>query len=94
MLPLPLTIMPTLFGALGLFYGVAAAILGARLLWYCVRLLRERYPHKVTHPIKRCRMRREPGRRGPARGRTDSEPCAPIETGRFLLKRAPLPSLK
>jgi protoheme IX farnesyltransferase len=42
LLLLPLTIMPTLFGALGLFYGVAAAILGARLLWYCVRLLRER----------------------------------------------------
>jgi heme o synthase len=39
---LPLTIMPTLFGALGLFYGVAAAVLGARLLWYCIRLLRER----------------------------------------------------
>ncbi len=37
---LPLTIMPTLFGALGLFYGVAAALLGARLLWYCIRLLR------------------------------------------------------
>ncbi len=39
---LPLTIMPTFFGALGVFYGVAAAILGARLLWYCVRLVRER----------------------------------------------------
>ena len=39
---LPLTLMPTFFGALGLFYGVAAAILGGRLLWYCVRLLRER----------------------------------------------------
>ncbi|MGH7499835.1 MAG: heme o synthase, partial [Gemmatimonadales bacterium] len=39
---LPLTIMPTLFGALGVFYGVAAALLGARLLWYCVRLLREK----------------------------------------------------
>jgi protoheme IX farnesyltransferase len=39
---LPLTIMPTFFGALGLFYGAAAAILGARLLWYCVRLIRER----------------------------------------------------
>ena len=39
---LPLTIMPTLFGALGVFYGVAAVILGARLLWYCIRLLRER----------------------------------------------------
>jgi heme o synthase len=39
---LPLTIMPTFFGALGPFYGVAAAILGARLLWYCIRLLREK----------------------------------------------------
>jgi protoheme IX farnesyltransferase len=39
---LPLTIMPTLFGALGLFYGLAAAVLGARLLWYCIRLMRER----------------------------------------------------
>ena len=39
---LPLTIMPTFFGALGVFYGVAAALLGARLLWYCVRLLRAR----------------------------------------------------
>ncbi len=38
---LPLTIMPTLFGALGIFYGVAAALLGARLLWYCVRLIRQ-----------------------------------------------------
>ena len=42
LLLLPLTIMPTLFGALGLFYGVAAILLGARLLWYCVRLRRER----------------------------------------------------
>jgi heme o synthase len=39
---LPLTLMPAFFGALGLFYGVAAAILGGRLLWYCIRLLRER----------------------------------------------------
>jgi heme o synthase len=39
---LPLTLMPTFFGALGAFYGVAAALLGARLLWYCIRLLRER----------------------------------------------------
>jgi protoheme IX farnesyltransferase len=39
---LPLTIMPTFFGALGAFYGVAAALLGGRLLWYCLRLLRER----------------------------------------------------
>jgi heme o synthase len=42
LLLLPLTLMPTLFGALGLFYGVAAALLGARLLWYCIRLRRER----------------------------------------------------
>ena len=39
---LPLTILPAFFGALGAFYGVAAALLGARLLWYCVRLRRER----------------------------------------------------
>jgi protoheme IX farnesyltransferase len=39
---LPLTILPTFFGALGLFYGVAAGLLGARLLWYCLQLLRER----------------------------------------------------
>jgi heme o synthase len=39
---LPLTIMPALFGALGLFYALAAALLGARLLWYCIRLLRDR----------------------------------------------------
>ena len=38
---LPLTIMPSFFGALGPFYGVAAALLGARLLWYCIRLRRE-----------------------------------------------------
>jgi protoheme IX farnesyltransferase len=39
---LPLTVMPAFFGALGAFYAVAAGLLGARLLWYCVRLLRER----------------------------------------------------
>jgi heme o synthase len=39
---LPLTLMPSFFGALGLFYGVAAAILGGRLLWYCIQLLGER----------------------------------------------------
>jgi protoheme IX farnesyltransferase len=39
---LPLTVMPTLFGALGGFYLAAAVILGARLLWYCIRLRRER----------------------------------------------------
>ena len=39
---LPLTLMPTFFGALGTFYGVAAGLLGARLLWYCIQLLREK----------------------------------------------------
>ncbi|MDQ3224746.1 MAG: heme o synthase [Gemmatimonadota bacterium] len=39
---LPLTLMPAFFGALGAFYGVAAALLGARLLWYSIQLLRER----------------------------------------------------
>jgi len=39
---LPLTLMPTLFGALGIFYGMAAAVLGARLLWYCIQLRREK----------------------------------------------------
>ena len=38
---LPLTILPSFFGALGPFYGVAAALLGARLLWYCLRVRRE-----------------------------------------------------
>ena len=37
----PLTVMPSFFGALGPFYLVAAVLLGARLLWYCIRLLRE-----------------------------------------------------
>jgi heme o synthase len=39
---LPLTILPFFFGALGPFYGVAAALLGARLLWHCLRVVRER----------------------------------------------------
>jgi protoheme IX farnesyltransferase len=39
---LPLTLMPTFFGALGIFYGVVAALLGGRLLWYCIQLLREK----------------------------------------------------
>jgi protoheme IX farnesyltransferase len=38
---LPLTVMPSFFGALGIFYGVVATLLGARLLWYSIRLLRE-----------------------------------------------------
>jgi protoheme IX farnesyltransferase len=36
----PLTVMPTFFGAMGPFYGVAAALLGGRLLWHCLRLRR------------------------------------------------------
>ena len=42
MILLPLTLMPSFFGALGAFYGIAAALLGARLLWYCIQLLRQR----------------------------------------------------
>ena len=38
---IPLTVMPSFFGALGPFYLAAALVLGARLLWYCVQLLRE-----------------------------------------------------
>ena len=37
-------LMPALFGAFGPVYLAAAAILGARLLWYCLRLLREQGP--------------------------------------------------
>jgi protoheme IX farnesyltransferase len=50
---LPLTIMPSLFGALGAFYGVAALLLGLRLLWYCVRLLRERAATRVAWQMYR-----------------------------------------
>jgi protoheme IX farnesyltransferase len=39
---LPLTILPFFFGALGPFYVVAATLLGARLLWHCLRVVRER----------------------------------------------------
>ncbi len=38
---IPLTVMPSVFGSLGLFYAAIALGLGGRLLWYCVRLLRE-----------------------------------------------------
>ncbi len=38
---LPLTVLPAFFGALGWFYLAAALLLGARLLWYCIQLLRE-----------------------------------------------------
>lgn len=37
----PLTLLPVFSGQQGLFYAVAATVLGSRLLWYCVRLLRE-----------------------------------------------------
>ena len=38
---IPLTIMPSVFGALGLFYGAMAVGLGGRLLWYSLKVLRE-----------------------------------------------------
>ena len=50
---LPLTLMPAFFGALGTFYGVAALLLGARLLWYCIRLLRERSAMPVAWQMYR-----------------------------------------
>ncbi len=45
---IPLTLMPSVFGALGLFYGVAALLLGARLLWLNIRVLREAGVTPVT----------------------------------------------
>jgi protoheme IX farnesyltransferase len=50
---LPLTVMPSFFGALGAFYGVAALLLGARLLWYCLQLLRERSSTPVAWQMYR-----------------------------------------
>jgi protoheme IX farnesyltransferase len=41
LLLVPLTVLPALSGHQGAFYLTAALALGARLLWYCVRLLRE-----------------------------------------------------
>ncbi len=38
---IPLTIMPSVFGALGLLYGAIALGLGGRLLWYSIKVLRE-----------------------------------------------------
>jgi protoheme IX farnesyltransferase len=37
----PLTLLPWLSGSLGTLYAIVALLLGARLLWYCVRLLKE-----------------------------------------------------
>ena len=36
-----LTLLPWLSGSLGTLYAAAALLLGGRLLWYCIRLLRE-----------------------------------------------------
>lgn len=47
---LPVTLAPVLFGAFGPVYAAAAAVLGAALLWYAVRLWRER---PVTAPAWR-----------------------------------------
>jgi protoheme IX farnesyltransferase len=41
MMLVPLTVLPWLAGTQGALYAVAAVLLGARLLWYCLRLLRE-----------------------------------------------------
>jgi protoheme IX farnesyltransferase len=41
LLLIPLTLLPALSGHQGIFYAVAALLLGGRLLWYCVRLLKE-----------------------------------------------------
>ncbi len=41
---LPLTLLPAVIGAFGPFYFVAAAMLGAPLVWYCVQLLRKPGP--------------------------------------------------
>jgi protoheme IX farnesyltransferase len=41
LLLVPITLMPAAFGAFGWIYVVAAVLLGARLPWYCVKLLKE-----------------------------------------------------
>ena len=41
---LPLTVLPWLSGTQGGLYLIAALLLGARLLWYCVQLLKETAP--------------------------------------------------
>jgi len=37
----PLTILPWLSGTQGALYAITAALLGARLLWYCLQLLKQ-----------------------------------------------------
>jgi protoheme IX farnesyltransferase len=39
---LPLTLLPWLAGELGLVYAIAALLGGGRLLWYCLKLLKEK----------------------------------------------------
>ena len=41
LLLIPLTLLPTLAGTQGLLYAAVALLLGGRLLWYCIRLLKE-----------------------------------------------------
>jgi protoheme IX farnesyltransferase len=43
MLLVPLTVLPWLAGTQGVAYAVVALLLGARLLWYCVKLLKEQH---------------------------------------------------
>ena len=38
---LPLTLLPVLAGTQGAFYAMVAILLGGRLLWYCLRLLKQ-----------------------------------------------------
>ena len=38
---LPLTLLPTLAGTQGILYAVVALMLGGRLLWYCLQLLKD-----------------------------------------------------
>ena len=50
----PLTLLPWLSGTQGAIYAGAALLLGARLLWYCVKLLRE--PERSGLPWKMYRF--------------------------------------
>ncbi len=38
---IPLTILPWLSGTQGMLYAIVALLLGARFLWYCIRLFKE-----------------------------------------------------
>ena len=50
----PLSLLPWLSGTQGAIYAGAALLLGARLLWYCVKLLRE--PERSGLPWKMYRF--------------------------------------